>query len=230
MNPRKHDFVVDVVAHEVVGDGFLRLHRTRLVNRRPGGSASEPYPCDFVSRPVGQNAVVVAVWRRANDGQVEVLLRRGLRPPLVLDTSPERISGTPLPAPLPMTRIWNLEVVAGILEAGEEGEAGIRSRANDELYEEAGVMVAAAALTRLGAASLSAPGLIAERLHFFAAEVTEKAPITPPPGDGSPMEEGASLEWMGLGAAIAACVAGTVEDCKTELALRRLKDWLDSDL
>ena len=43
------------------------------------------------------------------------------------------------------------------------------------------------------------------------------------------MEEGASTRWQGLDAAIEACVRGEVEDAKTELALRRLRDALRDD-
>jgi ADP-ribose pyrophosphatase len=42
-------------------------------------------------------------------------------------------------------------------------------------------------------------------------------------GDGSPLEEGAVLAWRELGAAIAACERGEIEDGKTEIALRRLE-------
>jgi ADP-ribose pyrophosphatase len=44
----------------------------------------------------------------------------------------------------------------------------------------------------------------------------------PHEGDGSPLEEGAVLEWRELASAIAACEAGEIEDAKTELAFRRL--------
>ena len=40
------------------------------------------------------------------------------------------------------------------------------------------------------------------------------------------MEEGAVCRWLPLDAAIAACVAGDIEDTKTEIALRRLRDHL----
>jgi hypothetical protein len=40
------------------------------------------------------------------------------------------------------------------------------------------------------------------------------------------MEEGAASRWVALDDAIAACVAGAIEDAKTELTLRRLKDRL----
>jgi ADP-ribose pyrophosphatase len=40
------------------------------------------------------------------------------------------------------------------------------------------------------------------------------------------MEEGAELRWVALDEAIRLCVAGEIEDAKTELVLRRLRDRL----
>jgi hypothetical protein len=64
-----------------------------------------------------------------------------------------------------------------------------------------------------------------EKFYFVAVEV-DPATQQPLPGDGSPMEEGASTRWMEINAAIAACVAGTLFDLKTESGLRRLRDHL----
>jgi ADP-ribose pyrophosphatase len=50
--------------------------------------------------------------------------------------------------------------------------------------------------------------------------------LAAPEGDGSPMEEGARVAWVGLDEAIARCVRGEIEDAKTELVLRRLRDRL----
>jgi len=40
------------------------------------------------------------------------------------------------------------------------------------------------------------------------------------------MEEAVTTRWLDLDRAIAACVAGDLEDAKTELGLRRLRDYL----
>ncbi len=214
---------VEVVTDQALGaGGFLTLRRTRLVNLRADGTRSSPYPCDFVTRDVGIDAVVVVVWRRRGDGGVDVLLRRGLRPPLALGRGQPDPAARPGEAP----RWWSDEVVAGIVERGELGEAGLVARAQAEVAEEAGLTVAASAVVRLGAAVDSSPGLIAEALHLFAVEVDPSTPARAPAGDGSPMEEGATLRWHGLDQAIAAAVAGALRDCKSELALRRLRDHL----
>jgi ADP-ribose pyrophosphatase len=70
------------------------------------------------------------------------------------------------------------------------------------------------------------PGIASEKIHLLEGEVARppfEGPYDAPhEGDGSPLEEGALLEWRELRAAVAACEAGEIEDAKTELALRRL--------
>jgi len=77
----------------------------------------------------------------------------------------------------------------------------------------------------LGAGSFPSPGAMAEKFWFAAVEVEPDAGGEPE-GDGSPMEEGARVRWMGLDEAIGACLAGEIEDAKTELGLRRLREYL----
>jgi ADP-ribose pyrophosphatase len=57
-------------------------------------------------------------------------------------------------------------------------------------------------------------------------EVLDPAAVGHAAGDGSPLEDGSRIEWVDLDEAIAACVRGDIEDCKTELGLRRLRDAL----
>jgi len=78
----------------------------------------------------------------------------------------------------------------------------------------------------LGAGTFPSPGSMPEKFWLLAAEVRDPSAQRALEGDGSPMEEGARTRWMGLQDAIAACVAGEIEDCKTELVLRRLADRL----
>jgi ADP-ribose pyrophosphatase len=68
--------------------------------------------------------------------------------------------------------------------------------------------------------------MCAEKFYLAACQVREPAKARPPLGDGSPFEEGARLRWLDLDLALAACVAGEIEDMKTELILRRLRDQL----
>lgn len=212
-----------IESDEIVGKegGFLAIRRMRLRNEYTDGELSEQYLCDYAVRPYGLDAVAVAIYHRGPDGQVRVLLRAGLRPPLALG----RVS-VPIPIPDRETRMLNTELVAGILEVQDEGEAGVRERAVAEVYEEAGYRVAAEDVVLLGGPILPAAGVIPEKLWLTAVELADPEDYDLPDGDGSPMEHGATIEWMELDAAIAACVAGDIEDAKTEIGLRRLRDHL----
>jgi ADP-ribose pyrophosphatase len=205
---------------EVGAGGFLTIHRLTLRNRRADGSQSRAYDFDYLVRPIGLDAIAVALFSRAH-GRTEVLLRDGLRPALALGRS-----GAPHPLPDRRQYLLFTEVVAGIVEAEDRGEDGLRRRAALEIAEESGYQVDPARVILLGAGSFPAPGIIGEKVWLAAAEVADPAVQGEMEGDGSPMEEGAIARWMDLDEAIAACVAGDIEDFKTELALRRLRDHL----
>jgi ADP-ribose pyrophosphatase len=212
------EFIID--GNELVGEGgFLAIRRLRMRNRRADGSVSLPYVCDAIARPYGQDAVVVAIYARAARG-VQVLLRDGLRPALLMGRDPTR---APLSEPPPA--MFLTELVAGIIEPGDIGAAGLRQRAAHEVEEEAGFVVAPAAVTLLGAGMYPSPGSMIEKFYFTAVEV-DPASQQPLAGDGSPMEEGARTRWLPLGDAIDACMRGDLVDLKTELGLRRLRDHL----
>jgi ADP-ribose pyrophosphatase len=213
---------LQVDGDETLGEGgFLAVRRVRLRNRYDGGGLSEPYVCDFAVRPMGVDAVVVAVYARTGDG-TQVLVRDGLRPALPLGR------GGNVAVPMPETRdyLFFTELVAGIVEAHDEGEAGLRRRAAEETHEEAGYVVDADTVWFLGAATFPTPGSMPERFWLTAVEVADPADQRFAAGDGSPMEEGATCRWMALDDAIAACVSGEIEDMKTEVTLRRLRDTL----
>lgn len=215
------EFVVD--GHELVGGGgFLQLRRLRMRNRRADGTTSAPYVCDSVARPYGQDAVVVAIYARTAAG-VQVLVRDGLRPALIFGREAAR---APLPEPPP--GMFLTELVAGIVEDGDRGAAGLAQRAVHEVWEEAGFAVAAEQIYLLGAGAYPSPGSMVEKFYFAAVEV-DPAAQQPLDGDGSPMEEGARTRWLPLDDAIAACVRGELPDLKTELGLRRLRDHLDRE-
>jgi ADP-ribose pyrophosphatase len=202
----------EVVSDERVGEGgFLKLRRLRLRAVRPDGTRSEIGLYDFVERPMGADAVVLALWHRAPDGRVQVLLREATRVPLYF--------GRP-----GVTRVMHTEVVAGILESGEDHLAAIRQRAADEAFEEAGVRIAAADVQLLGPPSFPTAGMCPELLYMAAAEVRDPSAAVQPPTDGSPFEEGGRVEWLDLEEALRRCSSGEIDDMKTELILRRLRD------
>jgi ADP-ribose pyrophosphatase len=199
--------------------GFLALRRLRMRNRRVDGSTSKPYVCDAVVRPYGQDAVVVAIYARTPRG-VEILVRECLRPVLSLGRDPARA-----PMPEPVYGMFLTELVAGIVEEDDHGEAGLRTRAAAEVLEEGGFVVDPETIALLGAGMLPSPGCLVEKYYFAAVEVD---PTTQQhlEGDGSPMEEGATTRWLTLDEALAACIDGRISDLKTELGVRRLRDHL----
>ncbi len=195
---------------EVAGTGgFLRAHRMTLQNHRQDNTLSKKYSCEYVTRDFGMAAVAVVLYHQGEAG-TEVLLRRGLRPPLL------SIAESP----------WSVEIVAGIVEPTDVGTEGIRRRAVAETEEEAGYIIKTDQLVPLGPASYPCPGVFPETIVFFAAEIAEKEAGKEITGDGSPMEEGATCEWVDLAEALQRCQRGQVTDMKTELGLRRLKDLL----
>lgn len=212
-----------LVEERRVGEGgFLVIRRLRLrvVGAADGREHGEGM-WDFVERPMGLDAVVLALWTRDPVNQkIRVLLRSGLRVPLVFGR-PEADPAHPRPLP---------ELVAGIVEVGEEAEEAIRRRAADEALEEAGITVDAATVVRLGPPMFPTPGMCAERFHFCACEVSTDAlaAVRPPAGDGSVFEEGAALRWVPLDEALEAVRRGEIPDLKTEVGLRRLAEALAS--
>ena len=122
--------------------------------------------------------------------RIRVLVREGLRPVIALARDASR---APLAEPPPS--MWLAELVAGIVEADDHGEAGLRVRAAAEVEEEAGFVVSERDIELLGAGMLPSPGCMVEKFYFAAVEV-DPAAQQPLAGDGSPMEEGAWTRWM----------------------------------
>ena len=204
---------IEVISDQRLGQGgFLLLRRLRLRLVRADGSRTQEGLWDYLERPMGLDAVVVALYRRRKGG-VEVLLRWGLRVPLQFGR------------PHPPAGLLFPELVAGILERGEESAAAAQQRAADEALEEAGLRVEAKSVELLGPPLYPSPGMCAELFHFVRAEVPDQQAALPQ-GDGSPFEEGARLEWVALDEALARCARGEIQDLKTELGLRRLRESL----
>lgn len=206
------EVVEDVTARSRCDEGFLHVKRLVCRNRHGDASTSRDYRVDVVDRPI-PDAVAVLIWRRAGQG-IEVLTRKTLRPAAYFRAR------LPLPVPDPRPYLLLEELVAGVLEPEDRGEAGLQRRAAEETLEEAGYRVAPEEVVLLGGSFFLAPGILSEKIHPTAVEVTG-LPQERPKGDGSPLEEGASLHWWPAAALLAACRAGEVEDAKTELCVAR---------
>lgn len=216
---RSIEIVEDLTASSRCDEGFLRLRRLRLRNHYEDGSASEPYPCDVLSRP-GSDAVVAVLYELDGARRVRVLLRDAPRAPVYL-----RVLGN-FVHPDPRVYLSLLELVAGMVEASDgPGDAGLCRRAAVEAREEAGANVRASDFRVLGGETFASPGTGDEKLRFCAAATT-LADASAGRGDGSVMEQGASLLVLELADAIEACRSGAIPDMKTELGLLRLADHL----
>ena len=202
---------MSVASYEVLGDervgqgGHLVIRRLGLRLVGDDGTRTAAGSWDYVERPMGLDAVVLALWRRRG-AAVEVLLRSGARVPLWFGREPRRLLFAELPA--------------GIVEPGDE----LGARAIAEVREEAGLVVSR--VEPLGPPLHPTPGMCAELFHFLSCEVPADAPVEPPAGDGSVFEQGAQLEWVTLDEALARCARGEIQDLKTELGLRRLREAL----
>lgn len=206
------EILEDLSATARCDEGFLHLRRLRCQNRRADGSVSPSYRVDVIDRPV-PDAVAVLIWRRGAAG-LEVLTRRTLRPAAYFRR------GLPLPLPDPETYLTVEELVAGVLESQDRGTAGVQARAAAEVEEEAGYRVPPEAVEILGPAFFMLPGIVSEKIHPTAVDVSGLSPGAPA-GDGSPMEEGATVRWWPIQALLAACRRGEVSDAKTELSVLR---------
>jgi len=206
------EVVEDVTARSRCDEGFLHVKRLVCRNRHADGSTSRDYRVDVVDRPI-PDAVAVLIWRRGSAG-TEVLTRKTLRPAAYFRAS------LPLPLPDPRPYLLLEELVAGVLEPHDRGEAGLRRRAAEETLEEAGFRVSPDDVELVGGSFFLAPGILSEKIHPTAVEVTGLAQETPK-GDGSPLEEGATLHWWPIDALLEACRTGDVEDAKTEILLGR---------
>lgn len=193
-------------------EGFLQIRRLRCRNLRADGSHSVTYRVDVVDRPK-LDAVAVLVWRVGSAG-LEFLTRQNLRPAAHFRTSKAPV--------IPEARDWLFceEIVAGLIEPQDHGERAVRARAVEEVREEAGFEVAVDAVRHLGPPFFVAPGIISEKIFLTEVEVSGLE-SRDPEGDGSPLEEGATLTWRSEAALKAALATGEIQDAKTELALRR---------
>lgn len=211
---RELEVVEDFTESARCDEGFLHVRRLRCRNRREDGTASPVFRVDVVDRP-RLDAVAVMI-HRTEEGRTEVLTRQNLRPAAYFrkDKSKTVEDG--------QSHLFVEEIVAGLLEPTDKGEAGIRARAAEEVKEEGGFDVSADEVRILGGPFFLAPGILSEKIFLCAVDVTGKAQV-PPPGDGSPLEEGGSTRWRTLDDLLGACRSGEIQDAKTELGAHRLR-------
>lgn len=210
------EVVEDHTAEARCDRGFLVMRRLTLRNRYEDGHVSATYRYDLVEREA-LDAVAIVLWARHPDGP-RICLRSALRPPLAFRGA----YAVPLEEPPGEPPVlW--EVPAGLVEPEERGDAGLRACAARETLEEVGLELSPADFAPLGPAACLSPGVMAEKLHYWVAEVDptqRRAPLE----DGTPVEARAEIRFVPLAEALAACRDGRVADLKTETAIRRLAE------
>jgi ADP-ribose pyrophosphatase len=207
------EVVDDFTASARCDEGFLHVRRLRCRNRREDGSHSAIYRVDVIDRP-RLDAVAVLVWRKTPSGAHEFLTRQNLRP-----AAHFRAQKVPT-VPDGRSHLFCEEIVAGLMEPEDHGEAGVRARAAAEVLEEAGFTVSPSAVQLLGPPFFVAPGIISEKIFLASVDVTGLTGAVPQ-GDGSPLEEGGTLTWRSRASLEQALATGEIQDAKTELALNR---------
>ncbi len=213
------EIVADHTAESRCDVGFLRLRRLTLRNQYGDGTTSDDYPCDIVTRP-SADAVAIVLYNVESDGEerrVSVVLKEGPRAPIYLRKDKQLV--------LPDEREYLsiVELVAGLIEDGDDGPDGLQRRASAESYEEAGYRVPLDRIGSLGGGTFASPGISDEKVYFCAADFTG-IERQEPAGDGSVMEETTVAVALELRDAIRRCRDGRIPDMKTELGLYRLAD------
>lgn len=133
---------LELLAQETVYRGYFRVERLTLRHRRHDGGWTEPYLREVFERG---HAAAVLPWDPARD---RVVLIEQLRPPVLLAGLPAR----------------QIEIVAGIIEPGEDAAAVARR----ELVEEAGLEARELAFLFR---HLPSPGCCSETIQVFLALV-----------------------------------------------------------
>jgi ADP-ribose pyrophosphatase len=214
--PIQIEVVRDHTAETPSDKGFIKVRRLELKTVYDDGTRSESYRYDVADREAID--AVLMVLHAERPGAPEdplVCMRTALRPPLALRRGRALVVPDRRDEPV----LW--EMPAGLIETDAKGERGVMETASRETEEETGLSVPPDRFARLGVEVFLSPGLVAEKLHVVHARVdhtkAQKATAT------ETVEQASRVEWWPLSDALARAARGEVEDCKTELALHRLR-------
>jgi len=190
---------------------FTDVRYFRVRNQFHDSVPSREYRLDMVSHR-GVDAVCAVPYHVEND-VCRILMIKSFRPVLKLrSVSPE---AEPF--------LW--EIVAGVLEEGENSIEGVKKRSADELSEEAGIKVDWRDVAIMGEAMYMSPGIYTEKIWFTAVETDIRKRLVAD-HDGSVQEELIEQHEISLDEAFDWLNRGMIKDAKTEIALYRLKKML----
>ncbi|HYS78700.1 MAG TPA: hypothetical protein VEO94_07660 [Candidatus Dormibacteraeota bacterium] len=196
------------------GAGFLTLERVLARNLYRDGRRSPAYRFEVVHRR-GVDAVAILPFYFHPPGRLMIVCKVGFRPGLYTRSR--------LHPPVRDRRDYTsvVEAVAGSLEPGDRGEAGISARARAELLEETGMKPLPAGTVGLGSGFFPSHGQSTEKVHLRAFRVDPLRAVAPA-GDGSVNEADAGTLAIDAETILVMCRLGLIEDPKLEIGVTRL--------
>jgi ADP-ribose pyrophosphatase len=213
---KKVEVIKELTSSDGCKDDFVCIRKFLIRNIYEDGSVSREYRLYVVDRKY-VDALGIVLYYYDGD-RVRVILRKTLRPVIMFRTMKEKPFAEDVEYSL-------IEIVAGVVEFEDVGEEGLRRRAILETKEESGYEISYKDIVFLGEPIYSSPGLFPEKIYLLAGRV-EPNKRSVATGDGSPMEEAGKIIDIPLEEAIDWCVSGKIKDSKTEIALRRLREFL----
>ena len=197
------------------GPGFLTLDRFLVRNVYADGRTSPPYRSEVLHRR-GIDAVAILPFFFADrPRRMMVICKTGFRPGL------STRSGLKLPVRDRSAYLTIIEAVAGSLEPGDRGEAGVSARARAELLEETGLKPVGGRTIRLGSGFFPSHGQSTEKIHLRAFQVDPRRQVAEA-GDGSVNEADSGTMAIEAGRILEMCRRGLIEDPKLEIGVSRL--------
>lgn len=210
---------INVLESNDKSSGFLKVRSKKIEFEydSPGDEdvlITEDMTIDYIDRKSSFDAVCIVPYFKL-DVHWHVYLISCMRPAVAF----RNYEDTGRPEGDDNLNMW--ELPAGIVEADENGNDGLRAAASRELQEEVGFFVRPDYFDFLGHRVFSSVGLCGERIYFLAAEV-HPCHRGVPSTDGGPLERGSIVEAVRLRDAFGLIDSDRINDAKTVIGLERL--------
>ena len=193
---------------------FLTHVRRLYKNHYSDGSSSRPYAYEHIHRR-GYDSVAVALYYEVGE-EPWMSYRPGIRIPVYFRRDLDLCIDDP--------RVYlNIpEAVAGSIEPGDVGMAGLLHRVAAEAMEEGGFKIDPGQVESLGGGFFPSHGQSSEKIHLCAVKV-DPSSKNRALGDGSVNEADAPpILFRPLSEVLIGCCRGEIEDPKVEILASRL--------